>query len=47
MNDPDLDLNDYVGTEAYITVKNTTNQDDPSRKYRNVTWVRLPEGDEE
>jgi hypothetical protein len=47
MNDPDLDLNDYVGTEAYITVKNTTNQDDPSKKYRNVTWVRLPEGDDE
>lgn len=33
----------YVGTEAYITVKNTTNQDDPSKKYRNVTFVRLPE----
>lgn len=33
----------YIGTEAYITVKNTTNQDDPSRKYRNITFVRLPE----
>lgn len=33
---------EYVGTEAYITVKNTTNQDDPSKKYRNVTFVRLP-----
>lgn len=33
----------YVGTEAYITVKNSTNPDDPSKKYRNVTFVRLPE----
>ncbi len=39
-------LQEYVSTEAYITVKNTTNQDDPSKKYRNITFVRLPEGDE-
>lgn len=36
-------LPNYVGTEAYITVKNTTAQDDPSKKYRNVTFIRLPE----
>lgn len=33
----------YIGTEAYLTVKNSTNQDDPSKKYRNITFVRLPE----
>ena len=33
----------YIGTEAYLTVKNTSNQDDPSKKYRNITFVRLPE----
>jgi hypothetical protein len=36
-------LDDYIGTEAYVTVKNTTDQNDPSRKYRNVTYIRLPE----
>lgn len=35
----------YVGTEAYVTVKNSVNADDPSKKYLNVTFVRLPEGD--
>lgn len=36
---------EYVGTEAYITVKNSTNQDDPSKKYRNVTFVKLASPD--
>lgn len=43
MNSFTENFEDYVGTEAYVTVKNTTNQDDPSRKYRNITFVRLPE----
>jgi hypothetical protein len=34
---------DYVGTEAYLTIRNWQSQDDPSKKGRNVTFVRLPE----
>ncbi len=33
----------YIGTEYYVSVKNTQDQKDPSKKYRNVTHVRLPE----
>jgi hypothetical protein len=36
-------FSDYVGTEAYVTVKNTTDTRDPSKKYRNVTFIRLPD----
>jgi hypothetical protein len=38
-------LDEYVGTEAYVTVKNTVDTKDPSRKYRNITFIRLPEDD--
>lgn len=38
-------FSDYVGTEAYVTVRNTTDTRDPSKKYRNVTFIRLPESD--
>jgi hypothetical protein len=34
---------DYVGTEAYVTVRNTVDTKDPSKKYRNITYIRLPE----
>ena len=34
---------DYIGTEAYLTVKNNVDQKDPSKKYRNITFIRLPE----
>jgi hypothetical protein len=37
------DSEDYIGREAYVTVKNTTDTKDPSRKYRNITYIRLPE----
>lgn len=47
---PEEDLNafeenaqDYIGTEAYVTVKNTADTKDPSKKYRNITYIRLPE----
>ena len=43
MNDFLENKEDYVGTEAYITVKNWQNQDDPSKKGRNITFVQLPE----
>lgn len=33
----------YIGTEAYVTVKNTVDQDDPNKKFCNVRYVRLPE----
>lgn len=36
-------FDEYIGTEAYVTVKNTTDTKDPSKKYRNITFVRLPE----
>lgn len=36
-------FDDYIGTEAYVTVKNTTDTRDPSKKYRNITFIRLPE----
>lgn len=39
-------VEDYIGTEAYITVRNTTDTKDPSKKYRNITFIRLPEGGE-
>lgn len=38
-------FSDYVGTEAYVTVKNTTDTRDPSKKYRNITFVRLPDSE--
>lgn len=38
-------FSDYIGTEAYVTVRNTTDTRDPSKKYRNVTFIRLPESD--
>lgn len=38
-------FSDYVGTEAYVTVRNTVDNKDPSKKYRNVTFVRLPESE--
>ena len=31
----------YVGTEAYITVRNTPDKNVPSRNYRNITFVEL------
>ncbi len=34
---------DYIGGEYYVTVKNTTDTRDPSKKYRNVTYIRRPE----
>ena len=47
---PEEDLNEfaentdqYIGTEYYVTVKNTVDSKDPSKKYRNITSVRLPE----
>ena len=40
-------LPSYIGTEAYVTVKNTTAQDNPEKKYRNITGIRLPAPDEE
>jgi hypothetical protein len=42
MNNFIENFEDYTGTEAYVTVKNTTDTKDPSRKYRNITFVRLP-----
>lgn len=38
-------FSDYVGTEAYVTVRNTTDTKDPSKKYRNITYIRLPESE--
>lgn len=50
---PEEDLNefldnkeDYIGTEAYITIKNWQSQDDPSKKGRNISFVRLPAADD-
>lgn len=43
MNNFTENFEDYIGTEAYVSVKNTTDTKDPSRKYRNITFVRLPE----
>lgn len=40
-------LPQYVGTEAYVTVKNSTAKDDPNKKYRDITFVRLPAPDDE
>lgn len=37
------DAEEYIGTEAYVTVKNTVDTKDPSKKYRNITYIRLPE----
>lgn len=34
---------EYVGNEYYVTVKNTEDQKDPSKKYRNITHIRTPE----
>lgn len=42
MNSFTENFGDYIGTEAYVTVKNTTDTKDPSKKYRNITFVRLP-----
>lgn len=40
------DAEQYIGTEAYVTVKNTPDKTDPSKKYRNITFIRLPEDDD-
>lgn len=34
---------DYIGSEYYVTVRNTADKADPSKKYRNITHVRVPE----
>lgn len=38
-------FSDYVGTEAYVSVRNTIDTKDPSKKYRNITFVRLPDSE--